>query len=99
MTTITKEATAKYNKTAYAKNKDKHKEICKKYYIENSETLKKKRIDRYNIQKKEKKEKMESPEYKLELEAKQKIKLQVKNKAKIHRLLKQVEELKKEIML
>ena len=73
MATITKEARMKYNKTAYAKHKAKHNETCKNYYIENSELLRKKRIERYYIQKKVK---LESPEYKLKIEAKKEIKRQ-----------------------
>ena len=82
MSSTAKLARVKYNKTAYEKNKDKHNEICRKYYIINSEILRQKRIDRYNIQKKKKEE---SPEYKLKLEA--------KKEAKKQKLLKQLQEL------
>ena len=39
---IDKLAQARYNKKFYDKNKDKHNEICRQYYIEHSEILKKK---------------------------------------------------------
>jgi hypothetical protein len=82
MSSTAKLARVKYNKTAYEKNKDKHNEICRKYYVLNSEILRQKRIERYNIQKKQK---QESPEYKLQLEA--------KKEAKKQKLLKQLQEL------
>ena len=79
---IDKIAQAMYNKKAYAKNKVNHNEICRKYYIINSEIIRKKRIDRYYIQKAQK---LESPEYKAKKEA--------KKEAKKHKLLKQLQDL------
>jgi hypothetical protein len=86
MTSIDKLAQSAYNKKAYAKNKITHNEICRKYYIINSEILRQKRIERYYIQKAAK---LESPEYKLKLEAKKELKKEIKRQ----KLLKKIQEL------
>ena len=87
---IDKLAQVRYNKTAYTKNKVKHNEICRKYYIEHSEIIRKKRIDRYYIQKTQNEN---SPEYKLKLEAKKEAKKEIKKEIKRQKLLKQLQEL------
>ena len=96
---IDKIAQAMYNKKAYAKNKVNHNEICRKYYIINSEIIRKKRIERYYIQKAQKLE--SKAEYKAKkeikkeanLEAKKELKKELKKEAKKQKLLKQLQDL------